>query len=58
MLQKVTFVGIMMVDIPEELTVVGAKRNLRQALDQMSSDQDYGLHFRRLLNIKIVEEDS
>lgn len=56
MLQKIEFVGVMMIDLSGYLTPAEARRLGRQALDEAAQDKDYGLHFRRLLKIKIVEE--
>lgn len=56
MLQKVTFIAHYIVDT-EDMSIVGAKRNVKQALlDGDGGDVDYGLHFKRLLKLEIMEE--
>ena len=55
MLQKVTFVAHMMVDTTQ-MSIVGAKRNVRQALATGDQDQDFGLHLVRLIKLTNMEE--
>jgi hypothetical protein len=55
MLQKVTFVAHMIVDT-DGMSIIGAKRNVKQALTVGDHGQDYGLHFKRLLKLEIMEE--
>jgi hypothetical protein len=56
MLQKVTFVAHMIVDT-EKMSVIGAKRNVRQALlDGDGGVVDYGLHLVRVIRLTIMEE--
>jgi hypothetical protein len=57
MLQKVTFVAHMIVDT-DGMSIIGAKRNVKQALTVGDQGQDYGLHFKRLLKLEIMEEGS
>ena len=57
MLQKVTFIAHMIVDLPDGMSIIGAKRNVRQALAVGDQDADYGLHFKRLLKLEIMEEN-
>lgn len=56
MLQKVTFVAHYIVDIPGEMNYVGAKRNLRYALEHGDQDADYGLHLKRVIKVENMEE--
>jgi hypothetical protein len=58
MLQKVTFVAHYIVDLPHGMSIVGAKRNVKQALAVGDQGQDYGLHFKRLIKLEIMEEES
>lgn len=57
MLQKVTFVAHYIVDT-EGMSIIGAKRNVKQALAAGDDGRDYGLHFKRLLKLEIMEEGS
>lgn len=57
MLQKVTFIAHMIVDT-DEMSIMGAKRNVKQALTVGDRDQDYGLHFKRLLKLDSMEEEA
>ncbi len=57
MLQKVTFIAHLIVDLPGEMSIIGAKRNVKQALTDGDQEKDYGLHFKRLLRLEILEED-
>jgi hypothetical protein len=56
MLQKVTFVAHMIVDTTK-MSVVGAKRNVRQALADGDRDKDYGLHLVRVISLTAMEEN-
>ena len=58
MLQKVTFVAHMIVDLPQGMSIIGAKRNVKQALADGDQEKDYGLHFKRLLKLEILEEEA
>lgn len=55
MLQKVTFVGHMITDIPE-MSVAGAKRNVRQALADGDQEKDYALRLVRVISVTNLEE--
>lgn len=55
MLQKVTFVAQMIVDT-EGMSIVGAKRNVRQALLTGDEGQHFGLHLKRLIKLEVMEE--
>lgn len=57
MLQRITFVGTMIVDIPEKMTFTGARRNVKQALAEACNGKDFGLHYGRLLKLELVEEE-
>jgi hypothetical protein len=58
MLKKVTFVAHMIVDT-DRMSIIGAKRNVKQALlDGDGGEVDYGLHFKRLLKLEIMEEEA
>lgn len=57
MLQKVTFVAHYIVDIPHKMSVVGAKRNIKQALAAGDQGADYGLHLVRVIKLTVMEEE-
>lgn len=56
MLQKVTFIAHYIVDT-DGMSIIGAKRNVKQALLDGDNGQDYGLHFKRLLKLEVMEEN-
>jgi hypothetical protein len=55
MLQKVTFVAHMIVDT-EGMSILGAKRNVKQALTTGDRDADYGLHLVRVISLTEMEK--
>ena len=55
MLQKVTFVAHMIVDT-EGMSIIGAKRNVKQALTAGDRHADFGLHLVRVIKLVTMEE--
>lgn len=41
----------------ESMSIVGAKRNVRQALSSGDEGQEYGLHLVRLIKLTNMEEE-